>query len=133
MFKSGKGCKNTHCKDANCTNFLCGIAVSVPIFTQYITPNGGLDKEKESHALFYYYLLAQKAVEEDASKIVYEGEKDPEFKQFELCKGVAKMYGVELTAMLNAWKSVDLTCLMHNLPKLPDKYRYPTKITLVTK
>jgi len=124
-FKHGTGCKNSHCRKANCNDFMCGLNAPYPVFTQYIAPNGGLDSQKETHALFYYYLLARKAYEEEKDAIVYEGDKDPEFNHMQILKSVARWYTVDVHHMVNAWKAVDLNCLMHDLPKLPNKYRMP--------
>lgn len=129
-FKEGKFCKNKACKDSNCKDFLCGVELEYPVFVQCIAPRGGLDRTMESHALFYYYLLAQKAIEIQASEIVYEGDVDPVYKHLELLKSVAIFYQVDVHNMTNAWKAVDLTCLMQGLPKLPNKYRYTSKIVL---
>lgn len=129
-FKSGKGCKNNKCTKPNCNDFLCGIQREFPIFTQYIAPNGGLDSQTESHALFYYYLLAEKAVETQSTEIVYEGDKDPVYNQLEILKSVARWYSVDVHNMVNAWHAVDLTCLMHGLPRLPEKFRFDNKVRL---
>jgi hypothetical protein len=124
-FKHGKNCKNSNCKKTNCTDFMCGVIRQYPIFTQYISPNGGLDSNLETHALFYYYLLARQAYEAGRDAIVYEGDKDPEFNYTQILKSVAKWYSIDVHNMVNAWKAVDLTCFMHKLPTLPNKYRLP--------
>jgi len=129
-FKSGTGCKNNSCTKTNCNDIMCGLITPCPIFTRYITPNGGLDSHKETHALFYYYLLASKALETESNQIVYEGDKDPEYNQMQILKSVAKWYAVDVHNMVNAWDAVDLTCLMHNLPKLANRFRFTNKIEI---
>jgi len=126
-FKHGTGCKNSSCTKIGCNDFMCGLESPCPIFTQYIAPRGGLDSKKESHALFYYYLLATKATEMEDTQIVYEGDKDPEYNQLQILKSVARWYSVDVHHMVNAWNAVDLTCLMHKLPTLANKYRFTSK------
>ncbi len=98
--------------------------MELPLFPQYIIPDGGLTNERESHALFYYYILATQAKEIEETSIVYEGDKDPEAHYRQLFTSVAKLYNVQPDNMANAWASVDVTCEMHKLPKLPNNVKY---------
>ncbi len=102
------------------------IQYQLPLFPDYIIPNGGLTNERASHALFYYYLLATEMKDKEDHGIVYEGDKDPEYFYREVFKSVAKLYNLRPEYMENLWPCVDLTCDMHNLPKLPHgtKYRF---------
>lgn len=98
----------------------------IPLFPDYIIPNGGLTNERGSHALFYYYLLATEMRDREENGVVYEGDKDPEFFYREVFKSVAKLYNIRPEYMENHWPSVDQTCQMHGLPILPhgQKYRF---------
>lgn len=101
-------------------NPLAGLKVTPPIFERYMQPFGGLNAERETHALFYYYLLARKNWEDEIGGIVYEGSPDPIFAYLQLFKSIANLYGVEPEAMEKCWSEVDYTCAMHDLPKLPE-------------
>lgn len=96
------------------------------LFPDLMYPNGALTDVRETHALFYYYLLAHKNYEEQhkGRRLVYEGEDDPRFNYQQLHKSVAKMYAVEPEAMAHAWPEVDKTCILFNLPLLPDEERF---------
>jgi len=93
--------------------------VEVPLFPEYIIPNGGLSTHRESHGLFYYYLLAMQAMDTELNGIVYEGDKDPLQNYRQLFQSVARLYNVDPDAMNRAWPDVDKTCVMHNMPILP--------------
>lgn len=93
------------------------------LFFQYMWPNGGLTNDRETHALFYFYLLSRKNFEEQNDMIVYEGDPDPQFDYKQLYVSIAKMYNVRPENMANCWKEVDYTCFVHNLPKLPEQSR----------
>lgn len=101
------------------------INLSLPmLFTQYMVPYGFLTEQRETHACMYYYLLARKNWEEQQNGIVYEGDKDPEFNYVQLCKSVARVYGVRPEGLALAWDLVDKTCVMWDLPILPNEERY---------
>jgi len=103
------------------------INLAPPRFPDYMQPNGGLNSHRETHALFYYYLLAKKNLETRENQIVYEGDVDPVFGFRSLFKSIAVLYNVEPEAMQKCWKEVDYTCHLNNLPKFPvgNAYRYP--------
>ena len=101
-----------------------GIQVEVPLFPEYIIPNGGLTNDRTTHALFYYYILAMQAYDQEKNGIVYEGDKDPEFNYRQIFTSVAKLYGVAPEAMEKCWPSVDTTCHMHGMPMLPHDNKY---------
>lgn len=101
------------------------ITFAVHLFVQYMWPNGGLNQHRETHALFYYYLLAKNAYDTmQAGMIAYEGDADSGFNFEQLFKSVARMYGVEPEAMVKCWDLVDYTCFLNDLPKLPDETKY---------
>ena len=93
---------------------------------EYITPNGFLDYENESHALFFYYINAQRIYETYIKNepIVLEGDADPEYNLQELFISIAKLYNVHPENMANAWHQVDMQCRLLNLPLLPTETRY---------
>lgn len=94
------------------------------LFAHLMQPYGGLNQHRETHALFYYYMLAQKNFEEQQNMIVYEGDADPVFDYYRLFVSIAAMYNVEPEAMAKCWKEVDYTCAAQGLPKLKDERRY---------
>lgn len=101
-----------------------GFRLEIPLFPDYIIPNGGLTNERESHALFYYYILAMQMYDREKNGVVYEGDKDPEFNYRNVFLSVANLYGIRPENMVNAWPSVDVTCTMHNMPLLPREAKY---------
>ncbi len=105
-------------------NVFKGRTVELPLFPDYIIPNGGLTNERTSHALFYYYVLAMNAWETEKTQIVYEGDADYVANYRNLFNAVSRMYDVDPEHMINAWASVDTTCDMHNMPKLPQTQKY---------
>ncbi len=101
-----------------------GFVLEIPLFPDYIIPNGGLTNERESHALFYYYILAMQMYDREKHQIVFEGDADylPDYHQVFL--NVARLYGLRPDNMVNAWPSVDVTCEMHGMPKMPHGVEY---------
>jgi len=97
-----------------------------PLFFQLIKPNGGLTQARETHALFYYYIIARSAYEEvvKGTTVVYEGDDDPSMNLRQTFISVAKLYKVAPEAMAKCWSHVDITCAMLSLPMLPDERRY---------
>lgn len=101
------------------------IKFDVPIFTAYIVPYGYLDSNRESHALWYYYVVARQAYETHVlDQIVLEGDKDPVANFRQLFTSVARMYGVEPEAMAKCWDRIDAQCDLINCPRMPDEERY---------
>lgn len=96
------------------------------LFVGYIMPNGFLDRSRESHALWFYYLHARRTWEEfvQHDPIVYEGELDPGFNFRQLFESTARMYGVRPESMAKCWGMIDMQCRALQLPKLPDEERY---------
>ena len=94
-----------------------------PLFLKYMFPNGGLNQHRATHALFYYFLLARKAWEEEKGGIVYEDDPEPIFDYLQLFKTIARLYGVEPEEMEKCWYEVDYTCFINDLPKLPKNTR----------
>lgn len=103
---------------------------SVPIFQDYLPPNGMLDEYLETHALFYYYLLAMRQYQEkiESVPIVLEGNPDPQVDFKQLYLSVARMYEVDPEKMANAWHQIDMQCRILGYPPLPDKYRKPIRV-----
>ena len=90
-------------------------------FDAYLAPDGFLGDEPGCHALFYYYLLARKTLEEtEIDPFVYEDEKWPESNFKQLFQSIAIMYGLEPEQMLPFWVNVDMQCDLLRLPKMPD-------------
>ena len=125
MSKLGNGCQNIKCNKSDCRDIFCGVQREVPIYP-------ALNSEhKEVHALFYYYLLAHKQLEEQREgAIVYEGDPDPVYDYIKLVKHVAILYEVDVEYMLNAWPAIDEFCAANNLPLMPNspKYRHHMRI-----
>lgn len=96
------------------------------LFPGYIAPNGFLDRSRESHALWFYYIHARRTWEEfvEHAPIVYEGELDPGFDFRQLFISVARMYGVRPESMAQCWSMIDLQCRALQLPTLPNEERY---------
>lgn len=96
------------------------------LFPGYIVPNGFLDRNRESHALWFYYLHARGTWENNVQNNpwVYEGDLDPGFNFRQLFNSIALIYGVEHSAMAKCWPMIDLQCLALQLPTLPDEERY---------
>ena len=111
-----------------------GQQIELTIFGDYIKPLGVFTHELETHALFYYYLIARRAYEENIKDepIVYEGHKDPEVNFQQIFISVASMYGIEPSAMSRRWELIDQQCLLAGLPLMPneDKYRHNAIIRL---
>lgn len=100
--------------------------LNVPVFPEYMTPNGYLDASPETHALFFYYLNARRVYETyilDAP-IVYEGDPDPEYNLEQLFNSTAMLYDVRPENMANAWIQVDKQCDLLKIPKLPNEVKY---------
>lgn len=101
------------------------LVFDMPVFPEYEAPNGFLDNYLESHALWYYYLLARNTWERQVDKpIVLEGEKDPEPNFHQLLQSIAHVYGIKLEGMVKCWPQIDKQCELLGLPKLPDEERY---------
>lgn len=95
------------------------------IFSAYIQPNGWLDWEPESHALWYYYTRARATYERIIlDPIVLVGDKDPEANFRQLFTSVATIYGVKPEAMAKCWPMIDMQCDTIGCPRLPDEERY---------
>lgn len=94
------------------------------IFSHYVAPMGFLDRNLETHALWYYYLAARGTYETHVKDIiVLETDKDPVADFRNLFKSIARMYQVSTENMRNAWPQVDMQCTALHLPKLPERYR----------
>lgn len=90
-------------------------------FDAYLAPEGYLVDEPGCHALFYYYLLARKTLEEtELDPIVYADEAYPTSNFKQLFSSIALMYGLQPEQMLPFWVNVDMQCHLLDLPKLPD-------------
>lgn len=101
-----------------------GFVRELPLFPDYVIPKGGLTNDRVTHALFYYYILAMQMYDQEQNGVVYEGDKDPEFLYSQVFRSVADLYDVSREAMAQAWASVDLTCAMHQMPKMPHGAKY---------
>ena len=103
-----------------------GTIIEVPIFEQYIIPNGLFTPNPVEHALFFYYVNARRTYEEHVldAPIVMEGDSDPEYNFHELFNSIAGLYGVKPEEMIQAWSIIDRQCEAINLPLLPDEYQY---------
>ena len=103
-----------------------GTVIEVPIFEQYIIPNGLFTPNPVEHALFYYYLNARRTYEEHVldSPIVMEGDSDPEYNFHELFNSIAGLYDVKPEEMIQAWSVIDRQCEALDLPLLPHEYQY---------
>ena len=111
------------------------IAFNMPVFHDYVIPEGFLVDDLASHALWYYYLIARGTYETHImDPIVYEGDKDPEFNFKQVFTSVATAYGVEPEIMVKFWDRVDMQCKQLQLPTLPDedKYRFNVAAEIVT-
>jgi len=108
------------------------IESEVILFLEYQIPHGALQPCAECHALFYYYLLAQRNYEMEKDVIILDGQMDPHYHYHQLFKSIATMYGVQPENMQNFWGFVDKQCELINLPKLPDleKYRFNRKLVI---
>lgn len=111
-----------------------GQQIELTIFADYIKPNGVFTHEIETHALFYYYLIARRTYEENVlvERIVLEGDKDLQVNFQQMFESVASMYGIDPSAMSRRWEIIDQQCLLKELPLLPneDKYRHNAIIRL---
>lgn len=101
-----------------------GFHLEIPLFPNYIIPNGGLTNERESHALFYYYILAMQMYDKEKNQVVFEGDADYVGQYRQVFLNVARLYNVRPENMVNAWASVDTTCYMHKMPMLPQEQKY---------
>lgn len=91
----------------------------------YIQPNGFLDSEFATHALWNYYLSARGAYERhniDSMKL--EGEWEVKVPYRDIFMSVARMYGVRCEEMAKCWDMIDMQCTALDLPKLPNEDRY---------
>ncbi len=96
------------------------ITLSPPIFYQYIVPNGYLTPEIEVHALWYYYLCANKAMRQAENDFRLESQDMPmEINYRQIFTSIAHMYNVDTEKMNNCWPQIDKQCELLNLPKLP--------------
>ena len=105
-----------------------------PLFVGYMQPDGFLDQHRESHALFYYNLIAHNTYEEhvrDSLKLEGELEVQPNFRA--IFESLATLYGVQPEAMAKCWDMVDMQCQVLNIPTLPDeaRYRFNTPDTII--
>lgn len=107
-------------------NAISSSPTNVILFPNYMLPHGGLTQDRESHALFFYFLHARKMYEECnlETRLVYEGDKDPAADFYALFKSVAIRYNVNPEKMAKFWPHVDYTCQLHSMPKLPDERRF---------
>lgn len=95
------------------------------VYVHLIVPYGALSQERASHALWYYYLCARQTYETHVKDvIVLEGDDDPAYNFRALIESVAKMYGVEVGNMVQAWPEIDYQCMISELPKLPNEERF---------
>lgn len=101
------------------------IKFTMPIFQQYLAPEGFLVRDKACHALFYYYLIAHNTYETHIKDvIVYEGDPDPQYNFKQMFSSAAACYGVQPEQMVQFWRNVDMQCDLLGLPILPDEERF---------
>lgn len=107
---------------------------NMPYFMGYVEPNGFLDMEAETHALWNYYLCARGAYERTVKHVIaIEGEDDPQANMLQLAKSMAELYGTTLEAMMKCWDRVDKQCDYLGLPRLPDEERYRFNRAIIVK
>lgn len=90
------------------------------VFCDYIVPKGHLTATNECHALFYYYLCANKALRQEMEDFRLEPQDTPSkvnYKQLTL--SIANIYDVSPIHMHNCWPEVDAQCDLLGLPRLP--------------
>lgn len=99
----------------------------LPMFPDLQAPDGFLTRDKECHALWYYFSMAICNYKDEAEKTMrYEGDQTV-FNYHQLFKSVATLYNVDPNKMQNFWPAIDLQCMKMKLTQLPrdDKYRKP--------
>lgn len=90
-------------------------------------PNGFLprfEQEPAAHALWYYYVLTQNALEMRMKDLRYDDEPVLAFDDFNRVKMISIAYGVTPERMTKHWAAVDMECHRLNLPKLPQGLRF---------
>lgn len=99
----------------NKTNYK--ITFNTPRFNIYEAPKGYLTEHPACHALFYYYLIARRAFEEnEEDPIVLEGDADPVNDYQQIFTSVATSYGVSPENMVKYWDNIDNQCRLLGLP-----------------
>lgn len=102
------------------------ITYTPPVFPNYTQPLGKLPSHIGAQALWYYYLLVQKALELESETIVLEGtvHLKPDYTHHFL--SVAQVYGLDPAVMVKFWKYVDAQADEMGFPRLPtyDKIRF---------
>ncbi len=99
------------------------------LFMDYVKPKGWLEQDTTCHALFFYYLMARRAYEENIKDPVFlEGHIDLEVNFKQLFTSIARLYGTTPEEMVRFWSNVDMQCYALKLPKLADGYKFNKKI-----
>ncbi len=100
--------------------------LNYPTFESYIVPYGFLERDPACQALFYYAVLARRALEENYGPIdyQYEGTLSNRTDFRALFESIAFLYGVEPAAMQRYWPAVDMQFTVLRLPELPKEDRY---------
>jgi len=103
-----------------------GVEFECIIFEEYMKPYGYLDANKETHALFWYYLNARKAYDKhiDRMEVILEGDKDPVVNFRQLFESIAFQYGANVETMALGWPMVDAQCELLGFPKMPLGYQF---------
>lgn len=103
------------------------VRFDLPFYPERQTPRGFLPHDIVAHGLFYYYMLMKKNLEW-VDGLVYEGEADRKIQPRALFVSIAKMYGVPPEILGNYWPAVDMECWRCGWDKLPDVYKYNSKV-----
>jgi len=103
------------------------------LFMDYVKPKGWLEKDTTCHGLFFYYLMAQKAYEDNIKDPVFlEGHKDLEVNFKQLFTSIARLYGTKPEKMIRFWSNVEMQCAVLKLPKLAEQYKFNSEIRVKT-
>ena len=94
-------------------------------FMAIVKPNGFLINHMACHALWFYYTLAQRTLEDVVDEpIYYEGEQPPAHNLRQLFVSASHIYGVDPHEMIKFWPNVDLQCIMSGGKKVPAPWRF---------
>jgi len=103
------------------------------LFMDYVKPNGWLEKDTTCHGLFFYYLMARKAYEDNIKDPIFiEGDIDLEVNFRQLFTSIARLYGTRPERMVRFWSHVDMQVMALKLPKLPEQYKFNSEIRVKT-
>ncbi len=97
-----------------------------PYYDELLPQNGGfLSQDVPCHALWHYFLVAARALMQEKTQDIYEGEPDADFNAAAVFRAIALTHGVNPDDMIKYWSAVDAQAkMMGSDIVLPPSHRF---------